>query len=212
MYPIILESDADEYQVASKRALATNHLVYRCLQPHWLKTLSLNAAARATLVPSVIIPIVGLTGPQTYEFIEKAYHNFDWQANYVPNDLERRGFPVKDILDQGNVKFHNYGYGKMALLMWQVLRNFVARFLANGGQGFDTDAKVAADLDIKRWCDEMRSDDGGQMKSWPVIQTVDQLVDCVTMCIRTYKPLLLVAIDRPGSTPRTLSPWVQAVR
>ncbi|KAJ0117003.1 lipoxygenase 1 [Diaporthe amygdali] len=175
--------------VASKRALATNHLVYRCLQPHWLKTLSLNAAARATLVPSVIIPIVGLTGSQTYEFIQKAYQNFDWQANYVPADLERRGFPVKDILDQGNVKFHNYGYGKMALLMWQVLRNFVARFLANGGQGFDTDAKVAADLDIKRWCDEMRSDNGGQMKSWPVIQTVDQLVDCVTMCIHIASPL-----------------------
>lgn len=178
----------EKHQVASKRALATNHLVYRCLQPHWLKTLSLNAAARATLVPSVIIPIVGLTGPQTYDFIKNAYSNFDWQANYVPNDLERRGFPVKDLLDQDNARFHNYAYGKMALLMWQVLRKFVAAFLADGGQGFDTDAKVAADLDIRRWCDEMRGDEGGQMKSWPVIQTVDQLVDCVTMCIRTYKP------------------------
>ncbi|KAG6355916.1 hypothetical protein INS49_015300 [Diaporthe citri] len=175
--------------VASKRAFATNHLVYRCLQPHWLKTLSLNAAARATLVPSVIIPIVGLSGSQTYSFIQKAYHNFDWQANYVPADLERRGFPVKDLLDQNNVKFHNYAYGKQVLLMWQVLRKFVASFLANGGQGFDMDEKVAGDAGIKRWCDEMRSDDGGQMKSWPVIETVDQLVDCVTMCVHIASPL-----------------------
>lgn len=181
-------SHADEEQVASKRAFATNHLVYRCLQPHWLKTLSLNAAARATLVPSVIIPIVGFSGTQTYDFIQQAYHNFDWQANYIPADLERRGFPVEDLLDQDNVKFHNYAYGKQVLLVWQVLRKFVASFLANGGQGFDTDEKVAADADIKRWCDEMRSADGGQMKSWPVIKTVDQLVDCVTMCIRTYIP------------------------
>lgn len=137
-------------------------------------------------MPSVIIPIVGFSGSQTYDFIQKAYHNFDWQANYVPADLERRGFPVKDLLDQNNVKFHNYAYGKQVLLMWQVLRKFVASFLANGGQGFDTDEKVAADAGIKRWCDEMRSDAGGQMKSWPVIETVDQLVDCVTMCIRMY--------------------------
>lgn len=196
----IFQYHANENQVASKRALATNHLVYRCLQPHWLKTLSLNAAARATLVPSVIIPIVGFSGSQTYDFVQKAYQNFDWQANYVPADLERRGFPVKDLLDQGDVKFHNYAYGKQALLMWRVLRKFVASFLANGGQGFDTDAKVAADADIKRWCDEMRSDAGGQMESWPAIKTVDQLVDCVTMCIRTCNPGSRAAENHPPST------------
>lgn len=175
--------------VASKRALATDHIVYRCLQPHWQKTLSLNAAARQSLVPFVIVPLVGLTKDQTYNFITAAYHNFDWQKNYVPADLERRGFPVKDIADLSNTKFKNYAYGKMALLLWQVLRKFVKAFLANGGQDFDTDAKVAADDDIKRWCDEMRSPDGGQMDSWPEIKTVDQLVDCVTMCIYVASPL-----------------------
>lgn len=175
--------------VASKRALATNHIVYRCLQPHWQKTLSLNAAARQTLVPHVIVPLVGITESQTYEFINSAYHKFDWQKNYVPADLERRGFSVKDLEDLSNTKFKNYAFGKMALLMWQVLHKFVKAFLANGGQGFDTDAKVAADEDIKRWCSEMRSKDGGQMDSWPEIETVDQLVDCVTMCIYIASPL-----------------------
>ncbi|KAL2279913.1 hypothetical protein FJTKL_13063 [Diaporthe vaccinii] len=98
----------------------------------------------------------------TYDFIQKAYNNFDWQANYVPADLKRRGFPVKDLLDQNNVNFHNYAYGKQALLMGQVLRKFVASFLANGGQGFDTDEKMAANAGIKRWCDETRSDDGAR--------------------------------------------------
>lgn len=175
--------------VASKRALATDHIVYRCLQPHWQKTLSLNAAARQTLVPFVIVPLVGITEDQTYEFINSAYHNFDWQQNYVPADLERRGFPIKELSDMSNTKFKNYGYGRMALLMWQVLRKFVKTFLANGGQDFDTDARVAADQDIKRWCDEMRSKDGGQLESWPEIKTVDQLVDCVTMCIYIASPL-----------------------
>lgn len=175
--------------VASKRALPTDHLVYRCLQPHWQKTLSLNAAARQTLVPFVIVPLVGVTEDQTYEFINSAYHNFDWQQNYVPADLERRGFPLKELSDMSNTKFKNYGYGRMALLMWQVLRKFVKTFLANGGQDFDTDAKVAADQDIKRWCDEMRGKNGGQLTSWPEIQTVDQLVDCVTMCIYIAAPL-----------------------
>lgn len=174
--------------VASHRTLPTDHLVYRCLQPHWLKTLPLNAAARATLVPQVIVPIVGLTEDQTYRFIRDAYDRFDWQANYVPNDLKRRGFPLEAMLDLDDKKFRNYAYGKDVLLMWNVLRAFVKSFLVIGGAGFATDDKVANDPHISAWCQEMQSAAGGQMPTWPTIKTVDALVDCVTMCIHIAAP------------------------
>lgn len=174
--------------VASHRALPTNHLVYRCLQPHWLKTLPLNASARSSLIPHVVIPLIGITDTQAYAFIRDAYKRFNWTENYVPNDLKRRGFPLDKLSDMNDKKFHNYAYGKNVLLMWNVLRNFVNCFLRNGGQGFDTDEKVAKDPSIAAWCEEMQSDDGGQMKSWPTIKTVDELVDCVTMCIHIASP------------------------
>lgn len=47
--------------VAANRSLPMDHPVYRLLYPHWYKTLSLNAAARSTLVPQIIVDIVGIS-------------------------------------------------------------------------------------------------------------------------------------------------------
>lgn len=174
--------------VAAYRAFPPEHLVYRCLQPHWLKTLPLNAAARTTLVPHVVIPLIGLDPNSTYNFIRDAYKRFDWVGHYVPNHLNKRGFPIEELSRPDSVKFHNYAYGKEILLMWQIIRKFVKAFLENGGKGF-TDVSVAADNAIKRWCQEMQSETGGQMgDKWPNIETLDDLVDCVTMCIHIASP------------------------
>jgi hypothetical protein len=172
--------------VAAHRSFPTDHLVYRCLEPHWLKTLPLNAAARTTLVPHVVLPLIGLDEDSAYTFIRDAYERFDWVGHYVPNHLEKRGFPLTELND--SPKFHNYAYGQEILLMWNIIRKFVKAFLANDGKGLATDEAVAKDEAIASWCGEMQSDAGGQMKSWPTIKTVDQLVDCVTMCIHIASP------------------------
>lgn len=168
--------------VAAHRAFPSDHPVYKCLQPHWLKTLPLNAGARTTLVPHVVIPLIGLTADSTYKFIKDAYDRFDWQGHYVPNHLASRGFPLAQL---GSAKFHNYAYGKEILLMWQLLRKFVEAFLVGSGV---TEASIASDDAIQYWCKEMQSLDGGQMKSFPTIKTLEELVDCVTMCIHIASP------------------------
>lgn len=168
--------------VAAHRSFPTDHPVYRCLQPHWLKTLPLNAGARATLVPQVVVPLIGMTKKATYDFIRHEYDTFDFKAHYVPNHLANRGFPLAEL---GSAKFHNYAYGREILLMWQLLRKFVKAFLVGNGL---TDAKVANDDAIKYWYTEMQSHEGGQMPSFPTIKTLDDLVDCVTMCIHIASP------------------------
>ncbi|KAH6679353.1 lipoxygenase [Halenospora varia] len=55
--------------VATHKSFPTNHPDYRLMEPHWLKTLPLNAAARSTLVPGFIVFINGIITPQTYSFI-----------------------------------------------------------------------------------------------------------------------------------------------
>lgn len=172
--------------VAAHRSFRNDHLVYRCLEPHWLKTLPLNAAARSTLVPHVVIPVIGLNADSTFAFIRDAYKRFDWVGHYVPNHLEKRGFPLTEL--HSSPKFHNYAYGQEIVLMWDIIRKFVKAFLVNGGLGLATDEAVASDEAIALWCAEMQSASGGQMESWPTIKTVDQLVDCVTMCIHIASP------------------------
>jgi hypothetical protein len=138
-------------------------------------------------VPKIILQTVGLTSDNVYHFLLDAYHRFDWTKKYVPNDLESRGFPIKDL---SSSKLHNYAYGRCIYLMWVVLRKFVAAFLRNEGgkTGFRTDDDVIADPHINAWCNEMRGDEQGAMKSFPIIQTLDQLIDAVTMCIHIASP------------------------
>ncbi|KAF2094797.1 Lipoxygenase [Rhizodiscina lignyota] len=171
--------------VAAYRTLPEDHIVYRLLYPHWLKTLAINAGARSTLVPHVVCDIIGITPEQTYSYLRDSYKNFKWEEHYVPKDLERRGFPVSQINDE---KFHNYAYARDIQIMWFVLHKFVLAYLQNGSNGYKSDEDVANDQHIRDWCDELRSDNGGQLKSFPDIKTLNELVDTVTMCIHIASP------------------------
>jgi hypothetical protein len=119
---------------------------------------------------------------QTYTFIQEEYKRFDWQGQYVPNDLKTRGFSESKL---GNKNFHNYAYAKNMSLMWPVLHNFVSSVLK---VFYKNDTEIQADTAVASWSSEMRSPTGGQLSSFPDIKTLDQLIDAVTMCIHIASP------------------------
>lgn len=166
--------------VACPLTLPVDHPVYQILEPHWLKTLSLNAAARSALIPGIAIPIAGMTAPQVYAFIKDAYKRFDWVAKYIPNDLDGRGFSLNDL---SKPKFHNYAYARNMALMWTTLRTFVFGTLSSR---YPTNDSVAQDLDLQTLGDMLRGE--GQITSFPVLNTRDKLFDAVTMCIHIASP------------------------
>ncbi|KAJ8515607.1 hypothetical protein ONZ45_g7012 [Pleurotus djamor] len=166
--------------VASHRTLSPTHIVFRLLSPHWAITLSLNELARQVLVPEVIIPISGLQSPHITQFVRNEFTNFDWKGKYIPNDLQNRGFPIDQLNDK---KFHNYAYARDMIEMWNTLRSFVKAVLSQE-EYYPDDAKVAADGQIQALCAEMRSVTGAGMTKFPEsIQTLDELIDLVTMAI-----------------------------
>lgn len=171
--------------VACRRSFDDGHPVLRILQPHWYKTLPLNAAARETLVPSVIVDLMGTSSKQAMDLVNWEYNNFDFVGSYVPADLERRGFAPATL---GGNKFHNYGYAKNMYNLWGVIRKFVRQMLDAHGV-YSTDADVVSDRQLGDWCNEMRDDKGGRLKSFPTnFTTIDQLVDALTMCIHIASP------------------------
>ena len=177
--------------VAANRSFESDHPVYKLLSPHWIKTLSLNAAARTTLVPDVVIKLSGMNTSQLMMFIQDAYSTFDWQENYIPTDLERRGFPVVEINDP---KFRNCAYARNMHVLWQILQTFVGDYL--DAVGFTSDTAVSQDPWIANWCMEMTSINpsnkkyypGASIKNFPFIKTRKQLIDAVTMCIHIASP------------------------
>ncbi|PVH71666.1 Lipoxygenase [Cadophora sp. DSE1049] len=168
--------------VAAQRSFTADHIVYRLLEPHWLKTLPLNASARSILVPKVVVEINGFSKAQTYAFLLNAYKRFNWTDHYIPADLERRGFPQSKLDDKA---FHNYAWARNMVPMWNTLYNFVFSVLKTA---YKTDADVEADKSVSSWCHEMHSPTGGQMASFPDIRTIDDLTNAVVMCIHTASP------------------------
>ncbi|KAF8420513.1 putative lipoxygenase [Tirmania nivea] len=176
--------------VAAHRSFGTDkktgqeHHIYRLLKPHWLKTLSLNAAARSTLVPQVVVPLVGMTAEQLMKFAAKAYDNFKFTP--VPEDLRARGF-IPEQLDQ--LKYKNCAYARNINTLWGILHNFVSTYLDATMPHYRNPLTVGRDNDIQKWCWEMTNSKGGGLKHFPKkITTREQLVDILTMCIHIASP------------------------
>ncbi|KAH7018034.1 lipoxygenase 1 [Microdochium trichocladiopsis] len=180
--------------VATNRTVPDDHLLYELLSPHWFRTLSLNQSARSVLVPAVINRIGGF-GPQwqppvegvpladsnAYKLIRYAYDHFDFQGKYVPNDLKKRGFDVE--AEQHTDKLRNYPYAANMFVLWGVLRDFVKTVLSIK---YTSDHHVQQDPVIANWAKEIQV--GGQVKTFPTITTLDQLIDACTMCIHIASP------------------------
>ncbi|TDZ62083.1 putative linoleate 9S-lipoxygenase 3 [Colletotrichum trifolii] len=171
--------------VATHRTIPMEHIVYKLLQPHWYKTLSLNAAARETLVPQVIKDLVGLSPDQCMKYMAYEFENFDYQQNYVPNDLAHRGFPsTKAGLE--DKRYKNYAYAKNILSMWHVIRRYVKGMLLTAYDEDRADEAVREDLYIQEWCKEAQTN--GRIKNFPTIRSLDDLCDAVTMSIHIAAP------------------------
>ncbi|KAK1982084.1 lipoxygenase [Colletotrichum cereale] len=171
--------------VATHRTIPMEHIVYRLLQPHWYKTLSLNAAARETLVPQVIKDIVGLSMDQTYKLMAYEFENFDYTENYIPNDLARRGFPnTREGL--ADSRYKNYAYAKNILSMWSVIHRYVKSMLLTHYNEDRADEMVKGDVYVQEWCKEARNN--GRIKGFPKIQSLDELCDAITMSIHVAAP------------------------
>ncbi|GKU07827.1 lipoxygenase [Fusarium langsethiae] len=142
--------------VATHRIIPMEHIVFKILQPHWYKTLSLNAAARETLVPQVIKDLVGVSPDALYSYVRYEYQNFDYVNNYVPNDLRKRGFPntTEGLADE---KYKNYAYAKNMLSMWNTIRKYVMSMLLMYYDKDRADRMVQNDLYIKEWCREVQT-------------------------------------------------------
>ncbi|CAM1502374.1 Fc.00g043580.m01.CDS01 [Cosmosporella sp. VM-42] len=171
--------------VATHRAIPMDHIVFKLLEPHWYKTLSLNAAARDTLVPQVIKDLVGVKPDYLFSFVRYEFDNFDYVKNYVPNDLASRGFPntAEGLADK---KFKNYAYAKNMLSMWDCIRKYVMSMLLIYYDKDTADQMVRDDPYVQNWSKEAQT--GGWIKTFPTIQTLDQLCDAVTMSIHIAAP------------------------
>jgi Lipoxygenase len=151
-------------------------------------------------------------------FVNKSYTDFDFVGRYSHNDLTTRGFDTSKLDEP---KFHNYLYARNIVKCWDVLHSFVSDVMT--GAYPNGDADVLADTYLAGFCAEMRSQEGGQLSSFPVVKTLAELIDMVTMCIYISSPQhtainylqqfhLSFVPNRPGSLAEPLPTSLAALQ
>jgi hypothetical protein len=131
---------------------------------------------------------MGIPEDNTYQYLRYEYENYDFQGSYIPEDLRRRGFPPELVNDR---KYHNYAWARCILSMWYKIRRYVHSMLVLKYNGPDPNLQVREDEFVQNWSKEMRapvSEKGANIKTFPEIDTLDDLVDAVTMCIHIASP------------------------
>ncbi len=66
---LILSRKSSLSLLSAQRTFVTGHPVYDLLRDHWTTTLSINALARSTLLPKVLVPLIPFTEAQLNKFI-----------------------------------------------------------------------------------------------------------------------------------------------
>lgn len=125
--------------------------------------------------------------------IRYSYENFGFTDKHIPNDLEKRSFPLSKLGDYrcncskrynttagGTCKvqcsdecqqpydrqFHNYTYARNMKIMWEALRDFVKGYLTQSS-GLNSNKAVLNDEAIQNWWAEIVSKDAARLTSFP---------------------------------------------
>ena len=165
----------EAFTIATHRNLAVTHPLNVLLQPNFYGTLFINNAAAKFLI-SPGSPIDQFFGAP----IKRSQHaagtdrlNFDFYANMLPADLERRG-----IADPQHLP--DFPWRDDALLLWQAIHTWVGNYVSIY---YVDDEAVIADTELAAWTEDLILN--GKVKGFKPIVLRTQLVDVLTMVIYT---------------------------
>lgn len=161
--------------IATHRALAPTHPLYLLLVPHVQGTLFINNAAAGGLI-AADGPIDRIFAGTIETTQLAAVHDrlgFAFTARMLPHDLARRGVTDTEVLPR-------YPYRDDAQRVWGAIRGWVGDYV---GAYYTGDGDVVGDTELAAFVAELRG--SGKLADLAPIETVDALVDALTMMIFT---------------------------
>ncbi|MFI6040417.1 lipoxygenase family protein [Nocardia sp. NPDC051321] len=163
----------EAFCVATRRHLAANHPLNILLTPHFEGLLYINKfATYLILAPEltgdlILAPLL----EDTIATAGQARLSWDFYEKMPKNEFAERG--VTDTHLQ-------FPYRDDALLLWDVIHDWAYSYVRTY---YGSDGDVRDDFELVAWADEIRR--VGKIKGFKRIDSVDQLVDVVTMIIFT---------------------------
>ncbi len=164
---------SEAFCVATRRHLAANHPLNVLLTPHFEGVLYINQfATYLILAPEASGDLI--FAAQLDDIISSAGRarlDWDFYERMPAGELAGRG------VDGDALRFP---YRDDALLLWDAIHDWAERYVRTY---YGSDGDVRDDFELTAWADELAGT--GKIKGFRRIDTVDQLVDVVTMIIFT---------------------------
>lgn len=171
--------------IPSHRQLSELHPIKTLLKPLFKDTLSINAAARGSLINGGgVIESYFAMGTYAFQLGSKGYGalwRFDHQA--LPQNLISRGMAEPDASKPGSVKlvFEDYPWAKDGLEIWEAIRSWMARYVDIAYKG--SDEAVKKDTELQAWWHEIVNRGHEDLKNapwWPKLDSIESLVHILT--------------------------------
>uniref|UniRef100_A0A0D6QT47 Lipoxygenase n=1 Tax=Araucaria cunninghamii TaxID=56994 RepID=A0A0D6QT47_ARACU len=175
--------------IATHRQLSTMHPLFKLLHPHFLDTMDINQAARQSLINAGGVIEQGFTpGKYSSEISSKAYKNWKFNEQGLPNDLLKRGMAVPDPKAPHGLRLviEDYPYAVDGLEIWFALKQWVSDYLSLYYKDFES---IKRDKELQAWWVEIVNVGHGDLKDdptrWYNMDSLDDLVEIVTTIIWT---------------------------
>ncbi|XP_051506849.1 polyunsaturated fatty acid 5-lipoxygenase-like [Myxocyprinus asiaticus] len=133
--------------VATLRHLPAVHPIYKLLTPHLRYTLEINIRGRTQLIsPDGIFKRVVSTGGEGLLILaQREYKVLTYRS------LQ----PKLDFLDRGVTKLRGYFYRNHALMLWDVIQNFVSGIVS---LYYKSDREVEKDAELQAWIKDVATE------------------------------------------------------
>ena len=170
------------FAVVTARQLGENHPLSLLLHPHFRFMLYDNELGRTQFLQEdgpVDRFMAGTLG-ESLTFVTKTYQQWNLDDFAFPTHVKNRGMDNSDILP-------HYPFRDDGLLIWNEVKDFVTNYLK---LYYKAPEDLNQDYELQNWAKELAAQDGGRVKGMPAkIETLEQLIDVVTIVVFTCGPL-----------------------
>lgn len=170
------------FAVVTNRQLAENHPVHLMLKPHFRFMLHDNDLGRTQFIQpdGPVEHMLAGTREESIGISAAYYKEWDLMKAAHPVEVAGRGMDDADVLP-------HYPFRDDGMLIWREIERYVRAYL---GLYYKSPDDLAADHELQAWARELAADDGGRVAGMPErIDTIDQLVEVLTIVIYTCAPL-----------------------
>jgi len=170
------------FAVVTNRQLADNHPLHLLLKPHFRFMLYDNELGRTQFIQSggPVEQMMAGTLEESLGIAKAFYVEWRFDESAFPREIAQRKMDSKDVLP-------HYPFREDGMGLWLSVKKFVSGYLQ---LYYKTPDDVVRDHELQNWARELTADNGGRVVGMPnKIETVDQLIDIVTIVIFICAPL-----------------------